>query len=122
MNSHGAADTSSELVATVPRLPDPAAPDGRHRPRTGGGAGRVRPERRTPGFDVEEIDLTWDEGVLHVAAAHEDEDREHRRTYHRRFRFPKDIDEDAIEASYTNGILEVRLPIAGTTVSGTPSR
>ncbi|MFB6147014.1 MAG: Hsp20/alpha crystallin family protein [Halobacteriaceae archaeon] len=72
-----------------------------------------------PGFDPAEITVSWNEGVLNVAAEHEDEAREQRRTYHRRFRFPKDVDDDAIAASYNNGILEVRLPIeTGATVSG----
>ena len=64
-----------------------------------------------PGFDREEIDLTWDRGVLNVAAEHVDEERGRKRTFHRRFRFPKDIDTEAIDASYTNGVLEVTLPI-----------
>jgi HSP20 family protein len=65
-----------------------------------------------PGFDPEEITASWDAGVLNVAGEHEDEKRGTRRTYHRRFRFPKTVDEDAIEASYENGILTVRLPVA----------
>ncbi|WP_254837569.1 Hsp20/alpha crystallin family protein [Natronomonas marina] len=64
-----------------------------------------------PGFEREDIDLTWDGGVLNVAAEHVDEDRGRKRTYHRRFRFPKDVETDAISASYTNGVLEVTLPI-----------
>lgn len=64
-----------------------------------------------PGFDPEEIDVSWDDGVLNIAAEHEDEMRNQRRTYHRRFRFPKNVDEDEIAAKYNNGILEVRLPI-----------
>lgn len=73
-----------------------------------------------PGFDPEEISVSWREGVLNVAAEHDDEARGQRRTYHRRFRFPKDVDDESISAEYTNGILEVRLPIAtGATVSGT---
>jgi len=64
-----------------------------------------------PGFDREEIDLAWDEGILNVAAEHVDEDRGQQKTYHRRFRFPKDVDDDAISASYTNGVLEVTLPL-----------
>ena len=52
-----------------------------------------------PGFDPEEISVSWDSGVLNIAAEHED---------------------DAITAEYTNGILEVRLPVlTGATVSGT---
>ena len=73
-----------------------------------------------PGFDPEEISASWDSGVLNVAAEHEDEQRGQRRTYHRRFRFPKDVDDEAIAAEYNNGILEVRLPVeTGAAVSGT---
>ncbi len=64
-----------------------------------------------PGFDPEEITASWNDGVLNVAAEHEDEHRGERRTYHRRFRFPRDVDEEAIAAEYTNGILEIRLPV-----------
>jgi len=64
-----------------------------------------------PGFDVEDIDVTWDDGMLNVAAEHEDEERNQRRTYHRRFRFPKRVDDENIDAQYRNGILEVRLPV-----------
>ncbi|PSP48074.1 molecular chaperone Hsp20 [Halobacteriales archaeon QH_7_69_31] len=64
-----------------------------------------------PGFDREEIDLTWDRGVLNVAAEHVDEDRGRKRTFHRRFRFPKDVDTEGIDAAYRNGVLEVTLPI-----------
>ena len=73
-----------------------------------------------PGFDPTEITASWNDGVLNVAAEHEDESRGSLRTYHRRFRFPKAIDEDGIEATYRNGILSVRLPVAvENAVSGT---
>ena len=73
-----------------------------------------------PGFDREEIDLAWDDGILNVAADHVEEDRGRKKTYHRRFRFPKRVDEDAITATYTNGILEVTLPFEeGATTQGT---
>ncbi|NEU58702.1 Hsp20/alpha crystallin family protein [Halorussus sp. MSC15.2] len=73
-----------------------------------------------PGFEPDEISVSWDNGVLNIAAEHEDEQRDQRRTYHRRFRFPKDVDEEGITAEYTNGILEVRLPVQrGATVTGT---
>ncbi|MFQ3293123.1 MAG: HSP20 family protein [Halobacteriales archaeon] len=72
-----------------------------------------------PGFDPEEITLSWDNGVLNVAAEHEEEKRNERKTYHRRFRFPKTIDDEEISAEYNNGILEVRLPVeTGAHVSG----
>jgi HSP20 family protein len=73
-----------------------------------------------PGFNREEIDLAWDDGVLNIAAEHVDDDRGQKRTYHRRFRFPKDVAEDAISASYSSGILEVTLPVEmGTATRGT---
>ena len=73
-----------------------------------------------PGFDLEEITASWDAGVLNIAGEHEDDHRGTRRTYHRRFRFPKTVDEDAIEATYQNGILTVRLPVVvDAAVSGT---
>lgn len=65
-----------------------------------------------PGFDLEEITVSWDEGVLYISGAHEDEGRGRRQTFHRSFRFPKDVDPDAISARYQNGVLEVRLPLA----------
>lgn len=64
-----------------------------------------------PGFDPEEITASWEDGILNIAAEHDDADRNQRRTYHRRFRFPKMIDDEALSAQYTNGILEVRLPV-----------
>ena len=71
-----------------------------------------------PGFDPEEIDVSWADGVLNIAAEHEEERRGTRKTYHRRFRFPKDVDDEEIGAEYNNGILEVRLPV----VSGSTTR
>lgn len=72
-----------------------------------------------PGFDVSEIEVTWDDGVLNIAAEHEDENRGERRTYHQRFRFPKTVDDEALAASYDSGILEVRLPVeTGATTRG----
>jgi len=70
-----------------------------------------------PGFDVADIDVTWNEGVLNIAAEHEDDHRNRRQTYHRRFRFPKEVDEESIDAEYTNGILEVSLPVLEDTVA-----
>ena len=73
-----------------------------------------------PGFDPEEIEVTWDDGVLDVAGEHADESRNRRRTYHRRFRFPKSVADEDISARYRNGILEIRLPVLeGATTRGT---
>ena len=72
-----------------------------------------------PGFDPAEIDVSWNDAVLNIAAEHEDAQRGQRKTYHRRVRFPKTVDDDDITASYTNGILEVRLPVqTDATVTG----
>ncbi|MFB6303455.1 MAG: Hsp20/alpha crystallin family protein [Haloferacaceae archaeon] len=72
-----------------------------------------------PGFERDEITASWDDGTLNVAAEHVDEDRGKKKTYHRRFRFPRAVDEDAIAATYTNGVLEVTLPLEeGTTAHG----
>jgi HSP20 family protein len=63
-----------------------------------------------PGFERDEMGLAWDDGVLNVSAERAD-DRGQRRTYHRRFRFPKTVVDEEITARYRNGILEVRLPV-----------
>ena len=73
-----------------------------------------------PGFDVDEIDVNWYEGRLDISAEHEDDARGQRKTYHRTFRMPKEIEPEEIEAQYRNGVLEVRLPIIeGATARGT---
>lgn len=74
-----------------------------------------------PGFEVDDIDMSWDDGILNIAAEHEDETRNRRRTYHRRFRFPKEIESEDITAQYINGVLDVHLPIRqDAIVEGTP--
>ena len=73
-----------------------------------------------PGFDPAEITVSWDDGVLNIAGEREDQQRGERRTHHRRFRFPKTVDDEDISARYTNGILKVRLPVmAEATAQGT---
>lgn len=71
-----------------------------------------------PGFDREEIDVAWGDGVLNVVAEHEDEERGRRRSYRRRFRIPKTVDDVEITARYVNGVLEVRLPVPEGTTQG----
>lgn len=65
-----------------------------------------------PGYETDEIEVRWDDGVLHVDAEHVDEARGRRTSFSRRFRVPKDVDDDGLTASYRNGVLEVRLPVA----------
>lgn len=74
-----------------------------------------------PGFEREEIEVNWFEGRLNISAEQDDEARNRRKTYHRTFRMPKEIEPDEIEAAYRNGVLEVRLPVLeGATTRGTP--
>ena len=69
-----------------------------------------------PGFEKSEIDLRLDDGTLVLQATHEvAESSEHgamsrSRHVHEFVRLPGDVDEDGIEATYRNGVLEVRLP------------
>ena len=64
-----------------------------------------------PGYEREDISVNWYEGRLSVSAEHEDEARGRRRTYHRTFRVPKEIEPEEVDATYRNGVLEVTLPI-----------
>lgn len=72
-----------------------------------------------PGFDLDDITVSWDEGVLHIGAEHTDEARGRQKTYQRTFRLPKDVAPDEISAQYRNGVLEVTLPITDAQVRGT---
>ncbi|GAB3020460.1 Hsp20/alpha crystallin family protein [Natronobiforma cellulositropha] len=70
-----------------------------------------------PGFEKEDIDLTFDDGLLSVRAHRDAEEgaETHRATRSRRVArgvtIPKEIVVDEITASYHNGVLEVTLPI-----------
>lgn len=63
-----------------------------------------------PGFESEEIDLVFEDGVLRVDATHavEREGFERERHISERIRLPEDV--DGTTATYKNGVLEVRLP------------
>ena len=65
-----------------------------------------------PGFEKEEIDLRFDDGMLHISATHEVTDGEFARS--RRVRESVSIDGDVrvddIEATYRNGVLEIHVP------------
>lgn len=65
-----------------------------------------------PGFEKEEIDLRFDDGVLSINASHEvaDDDGMRSRHVHESVRVPGSVIEDSISASYRNGVLEVTLP------------
>lgn len=67
-----------------------------------------------PGFETEEIDLRFEDGLLTVEASHETEDDDgfRSRRVHEQVRVPGDVVVEDIEASYNNGVLEVSLPTA----------
>lgn len=74
-----------------------------------------------PGFDREEISLSWDEGRLYVTAEHTDDELGREKTYHRTFRFPREVVTGDISAKYENGVLKVHLPIVrDATAKGEP--
>lgn len=72
-----------------------------------------------PGYERDEIDVRWNDGRLNVSAEHMDDDRGRKRTYHRTFRFPKDVEDEGIEATYESGVLEIALPVAEQLKRGT---
>ena len=73
-----------------------------------------------PGIDPEQLEVTVDRGVLSISGKREEERTEndkffvHERTmgtFTRRLRLPETLNADAVEASYANGVLEVRIPV-----------
>ena len=76
-------------------------------------------EAELPGFKRDEIQLTLDEGVLHLAAEHSEESDEKEKTYYlrergeskwsRSLRLPINVAPDKIEATLDNGVLKVRM-------------
>lgn len=69
-----------------------------------------------PGFEREELDLRFDDGLLTITGEHETSERSESaastrsRRVHEQVRLPGEIDVDGIEATYRNGVLEVHLP------------
>ncbi|MFY9929608.1 MAG: Hsp20/alpha crystallin family protein [Streptosporangiaceae bacterium] len=73
-----------------------------------------------PGIDPESIDVTVDRGFLTVTVKREEERAENDKffvrertmgTFTRRMRLSQNLDAEAVEASYDNGVLEVRIPV-----------
>ena len=73
-----------------------------------------------PGIDPSSIDVTVDRGVLTVSVKREEERTENDKffvrertmgTFTRRLYLSKNLNADAVEAAYNNGILEVRIPV-----------
>jgi HSP20 family protein len=73
-----------------------------------------------PGVDPEKIDVTVDKGVLSVSATREETKTEGENpvarerlfgSFTRRVRLSENLDADAIEASNSDGVLEIRIPV-----------
>ena len=73
-----------------------------------------------PGIDPESIEVTVDRGVLSVSVKRAEERAENDKffvrersmgTFTRRMYLSKNLNADAVEAAYNNGVLEVRIPV-----------
>jgi len=73
-----------------------------------------------PGSDPDSIEVTVDRGVLSVSVKRQEERTENDKffvrersmgTFTRRLRLSENLNADAVEATYTNGVLEVRIPV-----------
>lgn len=66
-----------------------------------------------PGFERDEIDLRYHDGMIWVTAEHEsgDETGARRRSLSEQVSVPREVDVESISASYHNGVLEIHLPV-----------
>ena len=73
-----------------------------------------------PGIHPDSIQVTVDHGVLSVSAKRQEEYAENERLFireramgslSRRVYLPEHVNADAIEAAYTDGVLEIRIPV-----------
>lgn len=79
-------------------------------------------ELELPGFDRENINVTMEQGVLTVSGTRSGEREESEGDFHlrerrtgrfqRSFRMPESIKPDDVEARFSNGVLEIRMPKA----------
>jgi HSP20 family protein len=85
--------------------------------------GNVVVEASVPGIPQEKIDITYEDGVLHISGKVEEneEEKNKNKIIHRMQRvssfdyttyLPRPIKEDTIEATVKNGVLTVKAPIA----------
>ena len=66
-----------------------------------------------PGYERDELDLTYADGALTISGVHEDGEGEgyRSRSVTETVTIPEEVDAEAIEATYRNGVLEVTLPV-----------
>ena len=76
-------------------------------------------EADIPGFSKEDINVEFNKGNLTITAEKKDEEEEKDKNYLRRERYYGkyqrsfylgEVDEEACEASFTNGILKIKVP------------
>lgn len=73
-----------------------------------------------PGINVEDVEITFDDDVLTIKGEIQDDNEQEEENFHirerwfgtfgRRLRFPTNVDADAIEATYENGVLTLNVP------------
>jgi HSP20 family protein len=65
-----------------------------------------------PGFEPDDIDLRVEDNQLNIRAEERHEAKQERqfRSFFRSLTLPAGVDPDRVEASYHNGVLEVRIP------------
>ncbi|WP_290811699.1 Hsp20/alpha crystallin family protein [Halovivax sp.] len=81
-----------------------------------------------PGYETGDVELLLVDGALKLEAGRDVEETHEEGRYirrertqssvSRRIRLPEPVEEDAVEASYNNGVLTVTLPKVGETESG----
>ena len=75
-----------------------------------------------PGIDPDkDVELSMTDGMLHIAAHREEKsEKKEKDGYHSEFRYgsftrtvalPTGLDETSVKATYTDGVLEVRVPV-----------
>lgn len=67
-----------------------------------------------PGFEPEELDIVYRDGMVRIDATHdgEDNERSQRRTVRETITVPTDVIPEEATATYRNGVLEIFLPAA----------
>jgi HSP20 family protein len=73
-----------------------------------------------PGIDPDEVDVEIDDGILAISGERKEEREENRDGFYRTERvygsfyraipLPEGVDENNVQASFTNGVLEIRIP------------
>jgi HSP20 family protein len=81
---------------------------------------KIEIHAEVPGMTRDDIDVSVENGVLTVSGEKKEEERKEETNYHRversyghferRMRLPEGVDEENIDASYTDGVLSVTVP------------